>query len=276
MSKREICKYPRTSHLRGSRLQKGDHDLEAVSFEEIREKHLVVEVKVDGGNFGVSFCEGEMLLQSRGHYLRGGPREREFEFAKLWCSTFRDALECVLSDRYIMYCESMLAKHSIFYDALPHYLLEFDILDTQTGDFLSTDRRREMLTALPYNELPIESVPIAATGKFSSIEQLKPFIRPDPFFSGSPDRLGSALQEACREAGTDPMMTLQQSDRTGLSEGLYIKREENGRVVGRYKWVRESFTAHILDSDDHWHDRPMVRNRLAPGARERIFGSSDR
>ena len=48
-------------------------------------------------------------------------------------------------------------------------------------------------------------------------------------------------------------------------EGLYLKVEEGGRVLGRYKWVRASFLSAVLDSGTHWLRRPIVPNRLAPG-----------
>ena len=68
-----LKKYPRTPHLEGSRLQPGDEDLSQVPFSYIKGKHLVVEEKIDGANTAISFSEdGELLLQSRGHYLTGG------------------------------------------------------------------------------------------------------------------------------------------------------------------------------------------------------------
>jgi len=71
----ELIKYPRTPHLEGSRLQPGDEDLSQVRFSEIAGRHLAVEEKCDGANSAVSFSEdGELLLQSRGHYLTGGGR----------------------------------------------------------------------------------------------------------------------------------------------------------------------------------------------------------
>ena len=48
---------------------------------------------------------------------------------KQWANAHRDAFYEVLGSRYIMYGEWMYAKHSVFYDALPHYFLEFDVLD---------------------------------------------------------------------------------------------------------------------------------------------------
>ena len=75
-----IRKYPRTPHIQGSRLQAGDEDLEAIPFEEIQGKHLVVEEKFDGANAGISVGpDGQLRLQSRGHYLTGGAREKHFD-----------------------------------------------------------------------------------------------------------------------------------------------------------------------------------------------------
>ena len=80
-----MLKYPRTRHLEGSRLQAGDQDLSQVPFEDIRGQPLVVEEKMDGANCGLSFDEdGQLLLQSRGHYLDGGPREKHFALLKQW------------------------------------------------------------------------------------------------------------------------------------------------------------------------------------------------
>jgi hypothetical protein len=54
-------------------------------------------------------------------------------------------------------------------------------------------------------------------------------------------------------------------------EGLYIKWEEDGIVKGRYKFVRETFTNAIAEQQQHWHDRPIVQNKLIDGALERMF-----
>ena len=70
----EMRKYPRTHHLESSRRQPGDEDLDSVPFRALIGRHLVVEEKVDGANAGLSFgARGRLLLQSRGHFLTGGP-----------------------------------------------------------------------------------------------------------------------------------------------------------------------------------------------------------
>ena len=71
----ELHKYPRTPHLQGSRLQPGDSNADQVRYHELHGQWLVVEEKLDGANAGISFSSaGELLLQSRGHYLTGGGR----------------------------------------------------------------------------------------------------------------------------------------------------------------------------------------------------------
>ena len=126
-----MFKYPRTRHLEGSRLQPGDEDLESVPLADLAGSRLVVEEKLDGGNAGISFDpDGRMYLQSRGHFLEGGGRERHFDLFKTWANRWRRELWGALGPRYVLYGEWLYAKHTVFYDALPHYFLEFDALDT--------------------------------------------------------------------------------------------------------------------------------------------------
>lgn len=250
----KINKYPRTAHIRGSRLQHGD-DLEDVPFEDIRGKHLIIEEKLDGANCGISFDENaNLLLQSRGHFLRGGHREQEFDWLKQWANTNVDMLFDMLGDRYVMYGENMYAKHTCFYDALPSYFMEFDILDTQTGEFLSTARRREMI-----GTRPVSQVLVLYEGPVSSLDDLSSMIKESNFITG---QRWQNLAEAAVRAGVDPQQAIKESDMSPDMEGLYIKHEGDGKVYSRFKFVRESFTNTILDSETHWHDRTIIPNRL--------------
>jgi hypothetical protein len=251
-----MFKYPRTPHLAGSRLQPGDADLAQVPFAAIRGRNLVVEEKLDGANAGISFAaDGTLLLQSRGHYLAGGPRERQFGPFKAWAATVADRLRPVLGDRYVLYGEWLYAKHTVFYDALPHYFCEFDVLDGRTREFLDTPSRRDLLAGLP-----VTSVPVLRTGPLADERELTALVGPS--LCRTP-RWRDALVEAAIEAGTDPERAVADSDKADEMEGLYVKVEEGGRTVERYKWVRPSFLTAILDAGTHWADRPIVANRLA-------------
>jgi hypothetical protein len=255
-----IHKYPRTHHLEGSRLQPGDEDLDSVPFRELRDHYLVIEEKCDGANAGISFdAGGRLWLQSRGHFLTGGAREKHFNLFKQWAHGHADALRGALADRYVLYGEWLHAKHTVFYDRLPQYFLEFDVLDTQTGAFLSTDSRRELLRGLP-----VASVPVLWSGRGIDREGLVALVGRS-LYKG-PDWRERLLATAAAK-GLDAERVWRETDPSDLMEGLYVKAEEPGeRVVDRYKYVRADFLTRVLDSGTHWLKRPLVPNLLASGA----------
>jgi hypothetical protein len=253
-----IHKYPRTPHLTGSRPQPGDEDLSVVSLEHLKGLSLVVEEKLDGANSAVSFGrEGRLLLQSRGHFLDGGPRERHFGMLKAWAVSIQRELRAALGTRYVMYGEWLYARHTIFYDALPHYFFEFDVLDKQTGDFLSTPARGELLKGLP-----LHSAPVLYTGAAPTSARLAALVKPSSFQTA---RWRESLARVCEARGLDAARALRETDSAGLMEGLYIKVEEGGRVVERFKFVRPSFTQAVDDSGEHWLNRPVIPNQLCEG-----------
>lgn len=257
----ELIKYPRTPHLEGSRLQPGDEDLDQVPFSAIAGRHLVVEEKCDGANSAVSFAEdGSLLLQSRGHYLTGGWRERHYNLLKQWAGVHRDALYAVLGSRYILYGEWMYAKHTVYYDRLPHYFLEFDILDRETGIFLDTPTRRAML-----RDVPVVSVPVLAEGVFTDQSRLTALLGRSHYIS---DSHLDHLRAASRKLGLDEERQVRETDPSPTMEGLYLKIEENGQVADRLKFVRPTFYQAVQLSNSHWQERPIVPNALAVPAED--------
>jgi hypothetical protein len=256
-----IRKYPRTHHIQGSRLQPGDEDLTAVPFADLAGRHLVVEEKIDGANAGVCFVRGTLHLQSRGHFLTGGERERHFALLKSWARCHEARLREALGERYVMYGEWVYAKHTIFYDALPHYFLEFDVLDRESDAFLDTPSRQRLLAGVP-----VASVPVLADGRFESLAALRGLVGPSRYKT---PRWREHLQEAADEGESGRFgsveRALAQTDPSDEAEGLYVKVEEGGHVALRLKWVRPSFLTAVLDGDSHWLDRPIVQNRLASG-----------
>ena len=255
-----IHKYPRTRHLEGSRLQPGDHDLEQVPLAALRGRYLVVEEKVDGANAGISADgepRGNVRLQSRGHYLVGGPRERHWDLFKQWASVHGAALRALLQGGLVLYGEWLYAKHTVFYDRLPHYFLEFDVRDPD-GGFWSTARRRELLAAAPF----VRSVPVLWEGVCDDPAALPAMVAPSLYKS---PRWREALRDAAIDGGVEPERAARETDPSELAEGLYVKVEDGGRVVERYKWIRASFLTSVLDSGSHWLSRPIIPNQLAEG-----------
>ncbi|MBI4751176.1 MAG: RNA ligase family protein [Acidobacteria bacterium] len=253
----DLFKFPRTPHLTGSRIQPGDEDLEQLSLDDLTDQTVVVEEKVDGANAAISFSEtGQLQLQSRGHFLLGGARERHFNLFKQWATSLTPNLWEVLGHQYVLYGEWVYAKHTVFYDLLPHYFLEFDVLDTENSEFLSTDRRAALLAGLP-----IVSVPVLFTGKIMSIQALLNLMGHSTFIS---DSHLENLAYACRELGLDETRALKETDPNPLMEGLYLKIETDGRVCRRFKYVRETFLQAVDQAQGHWLDRPIIPNLLKP------------
>ncbi|MBK7995670.1 MAG: RNA ligase family protein [Blastocatellia bacterium] len=254
----QIYKYPRTPHLEGSRFQPGDEDLDCLPFSEIADNYVVIEEKLDGANSAISFNEnGQLMLQSRGHFLLGGNSERHFNLLKQWANCHTSMLWNLLGLRYIMYGEWLYAKHTMFYNALPHYFIEFDILDLEENCFLSTEYRQQML-----KDLPIVSAPVLFSGKIKTLKDLQKLLITSNFIT--PNHL-EILKEICQEQNLSVERAIKETDHNRNMEGLYIKVEENGKVKARFKYVRASFLTAVEASESHWQSRPIIPNLLANG-----------
>lgn len=253
----KLLKYPRTRHIQGSRLQAGDMP-DDKPLSDLRGQPLIVEEKLDGANCAVSFdAQGGLMLQSRGHYLTGGTRERHFAYLKTWAAVHQARFAQVLGTRYVMYGEWMYAKHTVFYDRLPHYFMEFDVYDREADRFLSTDARRGVLTGLP-----VMPVPVVNRSEVTSLKALEDLVQPSLYKSGD---WRDVLNAAAAASGSRADMVDQQTEDSDLAEGLYIKVEAEGRVSERYKYVRAGFHQAIAAAEGHWHDRPILPNALADG-----------
>lgn len=255
-----LLKYPRTPHLEGSRLQPGDSAVDQVPLRSLAGRHAVIEEKIDGANAAVSFSEaGELLLQSRGHYLAGGGGERQFNLLKLWARAHEERLLRVLEDRCVMYGEWAYAKHSVWYDRLPHFFNEFDVFDRSTGRFLSTRRRHELLR----NE-PVLPVPVLYEGPMPTNPKLLWKLVNRSLAKTRAWKLN--FDAAAQAEGLPPDLCWRQTDQSDRSEGLYLKIEDDDQVLARYKLVRHDFIQAILDSGSHHSQRPILPNRLDPAA----------
>lgn len=255
----ELQKYPRTSHLQGSRLQAGDEGYGQVPYSALAGRFIVVEEKLDGGNSGVSYsCGAEQLLQSRGHYLTGGGRERQFNLFKRWASAHEDSLLACLEDRYIAFGEWMHKKHSVFYDALPHYWNEFDVWDRSREVFLSTEARTQVLRGAPVLQVPVLYAGIAPKKQADLLALMG-----DSYARTANWR--ARFEDVVLREGFDLAKAWAMADKSDRMEGLYIKVEEDGEVKARYKFVRRDFVQAILDAEVHHAQQPFIPNQLADG-----------
>ncbi len=127
---------------------------------------------------------------------------------KDWAAVHRDMLYELPGKRYIMYGEWMYAKHTVFYDALPHYFLEFDILDRETGAFLDTSERRKILQGLP-----VVSVPVLVEGQYRSLEDILRLMGRSRYISDFPRQ---HLMIAAEKLRIDPERCCNETDLSGM------------------------------------------------------------
>ena len=261
MSNLEIIKYPRTSHLFSSGIQKGDSD-ETFNFPYLANKFLVLESKIDGSNTAISFDDDcNLMLQCRGHYLLGKGDWPQFDPFKAWANCFKNEIFDVLTNKYIMYGEWMSAFHSVFYDKLPHYFIEFDIYDKENKIFLDTPSRHNLLSQC---KIRIHSVKVIEAKIYQSLEEIISKLNISSFISENAYKI---LQDEMKSKGypEHEQIRLLKLNEARLMEGIYLKWEEDGVTKGRFKYVRPGFTQSIIESEEHWKDRPIIYNKLING-----------
>ena len=242
-------KLPRTLHIEGSRLRKGDHDPEAIQFPDLAEQFLTVEEKVDGTGVSLFFDEQlDLQIWHRGHPVNG----KEFHILEKWVDLKRDMLFDLLEDRYVLFGEYCAHKHTIFYDNLPHFFLESDIYDKKLDIWLNTFHRNEL-----NKNTAILQVPVLAQFKPSALSQITDLIGKTKYQS---DNWMEYLVKQCQFAKINSKIVFKETDQSGLMEGLYIKQEDDKQVVNRYKYVRHDFLQTILNSGTHLIDRAPIFN----------------
>lgn len=214
----------------------------------------VVEEKIDGANAAISFEGSQLVLQSRGHVLSGGPRERLFERMWPWAYERLDGLREALGERYMAFGEWVFAKNRIFYDALPDYFIEFDVWDKEAECFLASKPRRKVLDGSP-----LVSIAVLWTGRFDKADAFSSYLGPSRYKTG---RWKTAYRAAMK-GGLAEHYDDSETDDSLLAEGVYVKVEDDERVVGRMKAPRVEFEK-IQTDDVKWGRRPLFPNQLRP------------
>lgn len=246
-------KLPRTLHIEGSRMPPGKVDPEAKQFSKLAGQFLVIEEKVDGTGVSISLdTHLDIQIDHRGSPATG----KEFKPLYDWADKHWEDLLMLLGERYVLFGEWMHNKHTIFYDNLPHLFLESDIYDNDKEIWLSTAARKSLLKGHEF----IKQVPVLASFKPSSLKQITNLVGKTQFKT---DYWQQNMQERCNFLGADFETTLKETDQSGLMEGLYIKHEDDLKVLDRYKFVRYEFLQSILESGTHLIDREIIFNSLA-------------
>ncbi len=167
-----------------------------------------------------------MLAQNRGSYIDLVDAHGQFRPLARWLAPRRHDLADALAPHLILFGEWCYAVHSVRYTRLPDWFLAFDVYDRERAEFWSVDRRDALA-----RKLGLSIVPELARGRFT-------------------------LDELEKSLGASRLTD-------GPAEGLYVRREDGGKLVARAKLVRAEFVQAI---DEHWSKRPLEVNALASGA----------
>jgi hypothetical protein len=244
-----MIKLPRTLHIEGSGLS-SPKDPEVMQFAKLNGEFLTVEEKLDGTGVSI-FLDDQLKLQV---WHRGSPATgKEFNRLHYWTGLHFEELFDLLEDRYILFGEWMLHKHTIFYDRLPALFFESDIYDKKNEIWLSTFARSSLLAKHDY----IRSVPVLAAFKPTKLSQLTGLVKRSLYQS---ENWSEVLWKKSEKEGLALKELLDQTDKSDLSEGLYIKHEDENKVIGRYKYVRPAFVQNIINSGSHLIDREPFYN----------------
>jgi hypothetical protein len=122
--------------------------------------------------------------------------------------------------------------------------------------FLATPERHRLL-----HGSPVVSVPVVHRGRLQTTAEVRRLIVPSLYKTAD---WRARLVTVAGMHGIDPDQAIRETDPSSLSEGGYLKVEENGIVIGRYKFIRPDFLQALLDSGSHWATRTILPNQLAP------------
>ncbi|THX45666.1 hypothetical protein D6D06_10397 [Aureobasidium pullulans] len=230
-----IHKFPRTRHLYNAGSATRDDliltssDAEAFLDSPDPSITLTIEEKVDGANLGISLdSSGNFKVQNRSHYVNS---KSHAQFKKLdrWLEDHYEGLITVLQvdepGKWILYGEWLFAKHSIHYTSLPDMFLAFDLFDTEQGTFLSREALSTRLSG-------------------TNIHQVNDLELPE------------TLNE---QSLLDIVRSRQSIYYDGIVEGVYLRRQKDGKTIDRAKIVRSDFIA----GDEHWNRRGITPNVVA-------------
>ncbi|THZ20209.1 hypothetical protein D6C91_04832 [Aureobasidium pullulans] len=230
-----IHKFPRTRHLYNAGSATRDDLIltssDAVAFLDSSDPSitLTIEEKVDGANLGISLDSSvNFKVQNRSHYVNS---KSHAQFKKLdrWLEDHYEGLITVLQvdepGKWILYGEWLFAKHSIHYTSLPDMFLAFDLFDTEQGTFLSREALSTRLSG-------------------TNIHQVNDLELPE------------TLNE---QSLLDIVRSRQSIYYDGIVEGVYLRRQKDGKTIDRAKIVRSDFIA----GDEHWNRRGITPNVVA-------------
>lgn len=149
-----FVRFPRTPHLAvlGPVDVRDDKVMSPEAATAFLDEDITVEEKADGENLGLSVVDGRLVAQSRGSYVELGGQS--FRGLAAWLGPRASRIAGELGQDLILFGEWCAVRHSVPYDALPDWLLVFDVYDHRTKGFWQLDERDLLAEALQLSLAP--------------------------------------------------------------------------------------------------------------------------
>jgi len=167
----EPPRYPTIPHLR-SHVSMGKDDvlLDDQQVSDWLHAEVLVEEKLDGANICLWNDDGKIRISGRG---RDGARDRGNQLGRLraWAAQRSGHLLAEIVPGQALYGEWLWRQHSVYYDALPDYLIGIDLWDRDDG-FASVQERDAMLA-----RAGIVLPPVLLEGRLESTAALDRLLR---------------------------------------------------------------------------------------------------
>jgi len=223
MEENNFFKFPKTPHMAGSAVVDEDESLSELEFNNLIKlsniTNIIVQEKIDGTNVSVHFQEEwQPILQKRSGLILQGERHQYNLFRDYIWSNLELFWE-ILGTKYCLFGEGVWQQHSVGYDELPNYFIVFDILEKETGNFVSYKKLVEIING------KLTIVPLVQHWEISNSQNIK---------------YQTELQK---------LLYSKSSFGKEQQEGLYIRFESLEYVMYRCKLRRKTFVAGRQDFD---------------------------
>lgn len=206
--------FPRIPHLVPPHDARDDVVLSVAARAAFFATPVIVEEKVDGANVSIELDEARAPRISGRSGRTTMDRAGQFGRLRAWAAERWPALDALLGAGEVIYGEWMYLTHGVFYDALPDLLIVLDLWSPARG-FIPVAERDARCA-----QVELSTVPVRFRGVLGGLDALSKLHGPSAFSSE-------------------------------LAEGLVLRREEDGRLVERAKWIAPGFEQ---VSDAAWGD----------------------
>lgn len=215
-----MSKYPRTPHLPWSPGGTSD-DKKIKSIDHFLNRIIIITEKMDGSNV----CLESNNCFARSHSSQ--PNHPSFDAFK----SLHSQIKHLIPNNLQIFGEWLFAKHSIYYDHLPSWLMIFGVRDLKNNTWGSWEE-----VILWAQELNVPTAPLLFEG-----------VAPD-----SKDKLIKLINNFA-------------NDKSSLGEsreGIVIRLASSFADIDFHKSVAKWVRKDHVQTDDHWKNRQIIKNKI--------------